>query len=274
MSIFSTPAAPSQLDLYNGPGANWNAQVDEYGRPINTGYVAPHLTDEGESALQAYIRRKYGTHAEERLADAAYMAGARERYQRKHPSWVTSSATPAAAQGSQVGQDAAYQALQLLSPMARQSGLTNAEQQAFGQAQMQGQRAAQAGIQALAQQAAMRGMGNSGNAYAAQMGAAQQGANATLAAGTDMARGAQQRQQNAIGQMAGLGMGLDTMATGHQGAIDQFNQYATGAQGAAVQQSYQDRLAAAKQKQDQLMGYARMATSTATGGMGGGGGGG
>lgn len=182
----------------------------------------------------------------------AYGAGSGAQLSDAQGHAINGGYTPAGAQGSQTGQNAALQALQQMGQFTG-SGWTGAEQNAYNQAALGQNRQAQAGIQALAQQAAARGMANGGAMYGAQAGAAQQGANNLGQIGADIGMGAQNRQLGAIGQQYQMGQGIDAAASGRGGALDQFTQWLTGTGIGAEQQDYANRTDAQRYNQAQTM---------------------
>ena len=150
---------------------------------------------------------------------------------------------PLAARGSEVGQRAAMQALGQLGTWASSPGLTGADTAQLNAANFVAQQGAQAGIQALAQQAAMRGMGGGGAQYVAQAAAQQSAANQAAQNAAQVGMYALDRQRGAVGDLANLGLGMDTQAMQRGSAVDEFNRYATGATDAATLGNYQLRLA-------------------------------
>lgn len=158
---------------------------------------------------------------------------------------------PAAARGSEVGQRASMQALGQLGTWARTPGLTGADTAQLNAANFVAQQGAQAGIQALAQQAAMRGMGGGGAAYAAQVAAQQSAANQAAGNAAQIGMYALDRQRGAVGDLANLGLGIDTQAMQRGSAIDEFNRFATGQRDAATMGEYELRLADAARRRQQ-----------------------
>jgi hypothetical protein len=128
--------------------------------------------------------------------------------------------------------EAQMRALQQLQDVGEQ-GWTQQDAQALGMAQRQAALGEQAQRQAMFQQAQARGMGGSGamiaGGLAAQQGAANRGADAA----TQMGMAGRDRALAAIQQGAAMAGGMDAQRFGQGmargGAMDAFNQWATGA---------------------------------------------
>ena len=267
--------AVSQSTIYSGPSGNYTAYLNEQGQVVQGAPADSDLPtrDEWIQAQAERIRRSsaLAMSAERALAFATRMADRPEnasKFQGQQSTYV-----PLGAQGSQVGQQAAQQALDLLRPYATSAnGLTSADNAAMGAANNSAALQSQAMIQSLAQQAAMRGVGNAGLTQTMQAQAAQQGANNAAQMGSNILGMAQNRKMQAIGALGQAGMGLDTQAMQRGSIVDQFNQNATNSQGQAALAAYGTRVNDQQlegQKWDRLTGAATSALGMF--GMGGGG---
>lgn len=180
---------------------------------------------------------------------------------------------PEAAQGSQYD-SYSNAALGALGDIA-EGGWTQADQAAQGQAQRQANRAESSQRQAVMQQAQARGALNSGNAFLGSL-QAQQGAatRANEAATSRSIAGADRRLQGAMGQ-AQIGQAMAGQQMQRGSAVDQFNQWATGANANALQTAYgnqMQRYQAQQQQQQQMWDRIMGLGSMAAGGIGRGGG--
>ena len=251
-------AAPTASELYNGPGANYGLQFNAQGQVVQgTPYQQVDMSLPTRSDwIKRLVSRAtvLGTPPDEIIAWATQQAD-RPENQRKFRSddSTPQGYIPLGAQGSQVGQQAAQQALDLLRPYATSAnGLTSSDNAAMGAANNSAALQSQAMIQSLAQQAAMRGVGNAGLTQTMQAQAAQQGANNAAQMGSNILGMAQNRKMQAIGALGQAGMGLDTQAMQRGSLVDQFNQNATNSQGNAMLQAYQGSV------QDQQLQIQRM----------------
>jgi hypothetical protein len=295
--------APTKEELLGGaPAANFAIQYDEYGNPItpsNQSAPAPIVgAQTGVSSFQydpnaamtsgpnlaqgsgngqlsaagaAELERRLNAlpswaREQARAGIFAEISKKPEYLQRnvQQPSAGGGSQTP----GSQVGTQAAYQALNMLSPIAQQ-GFTAADMQGINAAGNAAALQSQAMIQSLAQQAAMRGQAGGGIGQVQQASAAQQGANQGMQRGTGIAMAANDRRMNAIGDMAQLGMGLDQNAFQHQLADTDLAKYLSSQAGQASMNAYQGRRQQ-NQDDDVFANYIMPMIGTATSMAGGG----
>ncbi len=218
------PKAPSMTGLA-GPAANFNAGVNQYGQ----------ITQQAPSApLGSAVVEGVGGVWAPNQAPAAGATGY----------------VPAAAQGSQFGQQAAIDALNNIRGFTG-TGLTDAERGALNAATQRGTAQSQAAIRSLAQQAAARGAADSGGLWAAQGAAAQGGANNAAMMAADAGMAAQDRALGATQTLYGMGQGIDTAASGRGGALDAWNQQQIGNLTGAAQQDYANSMARWQAQQEQ-----------------------
>jgi hypothetical protein len=263
-------AAPTKQELLGGaPTANWGIQYDEYGRPITSDARAGDAQMDTFTIDPATGQMVFGQQAQ--VWTPGQVAGGGANASNARATAPTTGAQGSRTPGSQVGTDAAYQALNMLSPIAQQ-GFTAADMQGINAAGNAAALQSQAMIQSLAQQAAMRGQAGGGIGQVQQASAAQQGANQGMQRGTGIAMAANDRRMNAIGDMAQLGMGIDSSAFQHQLADTDLSKYLSSAAGQAAQGAYQGRLSDQeneRRKRSEIAGYITGGAQTIAG-LGGG----
>lgn len=148
--------------------------------------------------------------------------------------------------GDATGRAAASEALRQIQGVA-QTGSTPQQAQQMAAFLRQGQQATAGARQAALQGAAARGTASGGAGLLAGLAGSSADADAAANAAAGMATQAENRRYDAINQAANLGMGMDAQAFG-QGqanaqAMDQFNQFATGANFNAQQGAFGNQMA-------------------------------
>lgn len=156
--------------------------------------------------------------------------------------------------GDDQGMAAARQALSRMQERSN-SGWSQLDRMALDQAQRQAGQYEQAQRGAVQQGMAARGMRGSGMEMLGAMQAQQGGADRALDAATTLGVAGRDRAMNQTAQAAQLGMGINDQQFGQNaaraGAVDAFNQWASGKQDQAAAMAYQAAMARYQQVQQQ-----------------------
>lgn len=234
MNAAGQVTTPSPLPVPQAPGGSATT-LSATGQVGQTA-TAPLFTQEGQQAFSQWAASRPPTI----IGSTPSQQELQAQFARQNPQFTSTgayqqqlnqtNATNAAAggqqslaaQGSQVGQQAAIDALNQIRGYTSQ-GLTDAEQGYLNSAIQRGTAQSQAAIRSLAQQAAARGAMDSGGMWAAQGAAAQGGANNAAALGAEAGMNAQQRALGATQGLYSMGQGIDAAAQGRGGSQDAMN---------------------------------------------------